>query len=313
MADPRLRPRAGGDFRPVRAAIAVLVALPLSACIPPSRADAPAQPEAQTPDAARPTIVSLNPCADAILAEVADPAQILALSPYSRDPRSSSMDIGLARRLPTTRGTVEEVLALHPDMVIDSSFIAPATAQAYHRLGLRLETVGMVGTVDDARAQVRLLARLAGHPQRGEALVARIDAALRAATPEPGIAPVPAVVWQSGGIVPGKDTLVSDLLVRTGFTNFSALRGLNQADRLPLERILADPPRVILLANAGEGATADEDRALSHPALRAMTGTVRAAFAPNLLYCGGPTIIRAANRLAQVRRSLQPSAPGRSR
>ena len=40
-----------------------------------------------------PTIVSLNPCTDAILAEVADPAQLLAISHYSHDPRATSMPL----------------------------------------------------------------------------------------------------------------------------------------------------------------------------------------------------------------------------
>ncbi|WP_225205828.1 ABC transporter substrate-binding protein [Novosphingobium huizhouense] len=251
-------------------------------------------------------MVSLNPCTDAILAEVADRDQILAISAWSRDPRASSMDPGLARRLPSTHGTVEEVLALRPDVVIDGAFVAPATADAYARLGLRFETFDMAATVGASRAQVRRLAALVGHPDRGEALVARMDSALAAAAPPPGAPPVPAVVWEPGGIVPGKGTLVSDLLVRTGYSNFSALRGLGQADRLPLERMLADPPRVILVADATDRATADQDRALSHPALRALAGTTRAAFAPNLLYCGGPTIIRAARRLAEVRNQILP-------
>nr|WP_240959515.1 ABC transporter substrate-binding protein [Novosphingobium olei] len=272
----------------------------LAGCIPASRADAPPAPRVH------PTVVSLNPCADAILAEVADRNQILALSAWSRDPRSTSMDLALAQRLPSTHGTVEEVLALRPDLVIDGRFIAPATASAYARLGLKLETVDLAATVEDARAQVRRLAGLVGHPDRGEALVARMDAVLAAAAPPPGAPPIPAVVWEPGGIVPGQGTLVSDLLVRTGYTNFSALRGLGQADRLPLERMLADPPRVILVADAGDRAAADQDRALAHPALRALTGTTRAAFAPNLLYCGGPTVIRAAQRLAEVRHQILP-------
>ncbi|MCW1381571.1 ABC transporter substrate-binding protein [Novosphingobium sp. KCTC 2891] len=287
---------------------AALCSVLLTSCIPASHAD---EAPAPRPHGAGPTIVSLNPCADAVLAEVADPAQVLALSHYSRDPRSSSMDPALARRFPVTRGTVEEVLALRPDVVIDGTFVAPATAAAYRRLGLRLETVGIAATIADSRAQVRALAALAGHPERGEALVARIDAALAAAAPPAGSAPVPAVVWQSGGIVPGQGTLVSDLLRHTGFTNFSALRGMNQADRLPLERMLADPPRVILFASASEGAQGEEDRSLSHPALAALTGTARAPFAPSLLYCGGPTIIRAAARLAEVRRALRPLAMAR--
>ena len=243
-----------------------------------------------------PTIVSLNPCADAILAEVTAPGQLLALSHYSADPRAASMDPAKARQYPTTRGTLEEVLALRPDVVVDSTFVPPATAAAYRRLGLRLETLGIAGTVEDSRAQIRALAALAGNPAKGEALIARIDAALAAAAPAPGTPADPALVWEPGGIVPGVATLIADLLRRTGFANFAAARGLGQADQLPLERVLADSPRVIL--------TAGETRALSHPALARLTGTTRAPLDPRLLYCAGPTIIPAAQRLAQVRRTL---------
>lgn len=247
-----------------------------------------------------PTIVSLNPCADAILAEVTEPGQILALSHYSADPRSGSMDPATARQYRTTRGTLEEVIVLRPDLVIDGTFVPPATAAAYARLGLRLETLGIASTVAESRAQIRQLARLAGNPARGEALIARIDGALAAATPAAapaeGAPPVSALVWEPGGIVPGDGTLIAELLRRTGFANFAAARGLGQADQLPLERVLADPPRVILVAGS--------DRALHHPALSHLAGTARAALDPRLLYCAGPTIIPAARRLAAVRRSL---------
>jgi iron complex transport system substrate-binding protein len=251
--------------------------------------------------AAGPTIVSVNPCADAILAEVADPAQVLAISHYSADPRSASMPADQAARYRVTRGTVEAVLALHPDVVIDGSFIAPATASAYQRLGLRLETVGTVNSLADARGQIRHLALIAGHPERGEALIARIDAALAAAAPPPGAPPVRAVMWETGGMVPGDNTLIADLMRRTGFANAAAARGYAQADLLPLEQMLADPPQVIFTAAATDGHTADADRVLSHPALASLDGVHRAAFPPNLLYCGGPTIIRAAGQLAAAR------------
>lgn len=242
-----------------------------------------------------PTIVSLNPCADAILAEVTQPGQILALSHYSADPRSGSMDPAKARQYRTTRGTLEEVIVLRPDLVIDGTFVPPATAAAYRRLGLRLETLGIASTVAESRAQIRQLARLAGNPARGEALIARIDGALAAAAAKDA-PPVSALVWEPGGIVPGDDTLIAELLRHTGFANFAAARGLGQADQLPLERVLADPPRVILVAGS--------DRALHHPALSHLAGTARAALDPRLLYCAGPTIIPAAQRLAAVRRSL---------
>lgn len=247
-----------------------------------------------------PTLVSLNPCTDAILAEVADPEQLLAISHYSHDPASSSMDLATARRWPAVSGAVEEVLALHPDVVVDGSFTSPAASAAYARLGLRLEQVGIAATVEDSKAQVRQLAALAGHPERGAALVARIDAALARAA-APSAPPVGAIVWQSGGMVPGSGTLISDLLTRTGFANAAAARGLQQADLLGLEPMLADPPRVIFAAGNDH---AGEDRMLHHPALAALRQTRRERLDPALLWCGGPTIIKAAGRLAQVRAAL---------
>jgi iron complex transport system substrate-binding protein len=268
---------------------ALILALALTAC-----AAAPGQERARV----RPTIVSLNPCTDAILVEVADPGQILALSHYSRDPAASSMDLAAARRFPATGGAVEEVAALHPDLVLDGSFIAPATRAALERLSIRLETVGIAPSVKESEAQVRRIAVLAGHPERGEALVARIEAAL-AANRAPQGPTLSAIVWQSGGIVAGADTLISDLLARTGFANAAAQRGMHQAEYLPLEVMLADPPEVIFAAGDGR---ANQDRLLSHPVLSRLADTRRERLDPGLLWCGGPTIVRAAQRLGQARR-----------
>ena len=87
--------------------VAFLAALLLPSC---------AGPPEQVEHRQHPAIVSLNPCTDAILAEVADPAQILAISHYSHDPQATSMDLAAALRFRATGGTVEEVLALAPDI-----------------------------------------------------------------------------------------------------------------------------------------------------------------------------------------------------
>ena len=251
------------------------------------------------PAAAAPRIVSLNPCTDAILVEVADRSQIAALSAYSGNPQQSSMDVALARSLPATHGTVEEVLAAKPDLILSGNMTPPATRAAYARLGLRLVEQPIARDVGESEAAIRQIALLAGHVERGEALIARIRLALAEAAPPAGAAPVSALVWQGGGMVPGPHSLIADLLGRTGFASFSAQRGMAQSQILPLERVLADPPGVILAAGHSE-----QDRLLAHPALAGLAPTRRFAFDPSLEWCGGPTIIRAAQRLALVRRAL---------
>ena len=265
---------------PGRTLVAVACFL-LAACASP-RPEAPRQ---------HPTIVSLNPCTDAILAEVADPAQLLAISHYSHDPRASSMPLAEARKFRATGGTVEEVLALDPDLGVASSFMPPAAAQAFDRLGIRVETFGIVPDLAENAAQIRRLAALAGHPERGEALLGRIDDALTS-THHDG-RKVDALLWQPGGIVPGEGTLIARLLAHTGFASHSAARGLGQASYLPLEQVLADPPQVVIAAGS--------ERMLTHPALRALEGVRYERLAPSLLYCGGPSVIRAVGRLAEIR------------
>ena len=258
---------------------ALLLALALGGC-------AAARPPAPRP---QPTIVSLNPCTDAILAEVADPVQILAISHYSHDRRASSMDLATARRFRATGGTAEEVAALAPDVVIGSSFMDTATKSALERLGMKVETVGIASTVADSEAQVRELARIAGHPDRGEVLVRRIEASLNA----PVGPPIETALWQGGGIVPGKGTLISVLMSRAGLTSYSQRRGMAQGDYLPLERVAADPPELLLVAGS--------ERAQQHPILARIKGMRAMGFDPTLTYCGGPSIIRAMARLRGVR------------
>ncbi|EIZ80829.1 iron complex transport system substrate-binding protein [Novosphingobium sp. Rr 2-17] len=274
------------------ASFALGLTLGLAACVPHEQALA-----ART----HPTIVSLNPCSDAVLAQVAAPGQLLAISHYSQDPASTSMDLNEAARFATTTGTVEEIAALAPDMVVAGAYLDPATAHALSRLGIKVVTLPIAANVAQAEQQVRDLAMAAGEPAAGEEMIERIDRALARARPPVGSRSIPALVWESGGIVAGNDTLIADLLLRTGFVNAAAARGLAQASYLPLERVIAQPPRVIFAVGSP---AAEEDRSLRHPALAALTGTTRAPLDGSLLWCGGPTIPRALERLAQVRAGL---------
>ena len=247
-------------------------------------------------DDVKPRVVSLNPCTDAILVEVADPDQVLALSHYSVDPQSSSIEPAIAAQFPVTGGTVEEVAALNPDFVLAGTFLAPATRGALENMGFAVATFGIASDVGESAVQVREIARLAGHADRGEALVARIESSLAELDAvSMGRKNQSAVLWQPGQIVPGEQTLVAQLLQRAGFASHSAARGLGQADHVSLEQMLADPPEVLLLAGSEQGQR--------HPALESLAHTQVEHFDPSLLYCAGPTIIRAADRLREIRRA----------
>lgn len=245
-------------------------------------------------------VVSINPCVDAVLMQVADPAQIAAISHFSHDPRATSIPLEQARRFPATSGTAEEVVALAPDLVIAGGHVAPSTIAALRRLGIPLVLVGVPSSIAESKAQIRAIASAIGQDARGELLVGRIDKAiLQAKSRNPTL--VPTLIWQGGGLVPGMGTLASELLAVSGFRNISADYGLKRWDVLPLEPLVARPPQVLLSA----GASGRDDRMLRHPVLDHLRGQIAVRPYPErLLHCGGPTIIDAVTYLARVRQSL---------
>lgn len=270
------------------AALALLVAGQLGCAPQPT-------PNARAPRSdGRPRVMSLNPCIDAILLRVADPDQILSISHYSHDPRASSVDVRITRRYPANSETAEEVVALRPDMVLLGPHVAPATQTMIRSVGVRVVTLAVPETIDQSRQQVRDVARAVGFPERGEALVARIDAALSEARPPRGSQPIPAIIRQRGGLVPGTGTLPDELLAWTGFRNLSADYRLRMWDILPLEVMMVRPPRVVL-GDLADGRSKEHDLPQGEGGMRV------AHFPDRLLQCAGPNLVEAAGRLARIR------------
>lgn len=246
-------------------------------------------------------VVSLNPCLDAILVAVADPAQIAALSHYARDPQSSTI-AEIARRLPYTYESTEEILAFAPDLVLASVHSGVGTRAALDRMKVRVATFDVPVTVAHSLSQIRDLAAEVDQPARGAALIARIESALAAAAPTPNRAPIQALVFQPGGLAAGKGTLVDEMLTRTGFENVAARYGIGLWGKASLERVIADPPQLLLSSAPAPGAKSFAERILMHPALASVAHRMRRAVFPQAcLYCGGPVLLQTAPILARAR------------
>ncbi|WP_082584898.1 ABC transporter substrate-binding protein [Caulobacter sp. Root655] len=253
---------------------------------------------------ALPRVVSLNPCTDAVLVNVADRGQILALSHYARDARQSTI-AGVARTYPITYESAEEVIALRPDVVLTAAHSSPATRAALKRLKIRTELFKVPNSWIENQAQIRRIADAVGHPDRGEALIARVEAAMAQGAPRPGGRPVTALVFQPNGFAAGHGTLVDEMMRRAGFVNVAERYGLKKWGNVSLERLLDDPPEVLLAGQAAPNATTWAEHILNHPALASVGPRMRrAVFPERLLYCGGPVLIQTAAVLATARRQV---------
>jgi iron complex transport system substrate-binding protein len=232
---------------------------------------------------ALPRVISLNPCLDAVLVHVADRAQIVALSHYSRDPQQSSI-AAVARTYPITYESAEEVIALRPDVVLTAAHSSLATRAALKRLHIQAELFKVPNSWSDSQAQIRRIAALCGHPDRGEALIGQIEAAMAKGAPRPGTRPITALVFQPNGFAAGHGTLVDEMMRRAGFVNVAQRYGLKKWGNVSLERLLDDPPEVLLAGQAAPNAPTFAERILNHPALASIAPRMtRAVFPERLL------------------------------
>lgn len=286
----------------IRPALIALAAFTTTAATPPI--SVPSMPPRR--------IVSINPCVDAVLYAVAPSAGIVAISHYSQDPQATSVPLAWARAHHAIYGTAEEIIALHPDLVIASKYTDLATRNAMARAGLRVVLVGIPQSVAESASEVRAIAGAIRLPKAGSALNARIAAALTAAAPPTGSIPIGAVIYEEGGLVPGARTLADELLRRMGFVNLSAAYGLQQWDLLSAEQLVARPPRVIftpLEASRRDGSfEAASGKLRAHALRRVAAHALLADYPEALLHCAGPSLIPAAERLAAARRRVTPPA-----
>jgi len=245
-------------------------------------------------------VVSLSPCLDVILVNVADREQIAALSHYSREDDTSTIS-DLARTFPVTYESGEEVIALAPDLVLTSRHSSRATLNVLKRIEIKTELFDEPITVADSIAQVRRIATLVDRADRGEALVSRIESAIKAAELKDDASPIPAVIFQRNGFSPGTGTLMDELMRRVGFINVAARYGAEWGN-IPLEELIEDPPQVLLAGEVRSNMPTWADRVLRHPSLRRLESRMtRAIFPDRLLYCAGPVLIQTADALMKAR------------
>src|SRR5665647_298608 len=107
----------------------------------------------KAPAAGLPRAASINVCTDQLLMTLADPAQILGLSPYSRDP-ARSFDAEKAARFPMLSGEAEDTLMIRPDLVVAGTFTKRATRELLKQQGLRVAEFDVAQTIDDVKSQI---------------------------------------------------------------------------------------------------------------------------------------------------------------
>jgi iron complex transport system substrate-binding protein len=240
-----------------------------------------------SPAAGLPRIVSMNLCTDQLLLPLADPAQIVGLSRFSRN-GSQLLPAGDAHRFPVLSGGAEDVLLLKPDVVLASLFDKRSTRELLKAHGLRLAEFSVPRNFDEVKDQIRQMGEIVQHTDRAQAEIARLDAAMararRAVTEKHyRVLPLSRRGWVSGG-----DSLIGLLLSATGLFNAAGEVGAGSGGLASLEAIVAAKPDFLLVPQADDRAEDDGHAFLLHPALEDFYPPQKRIVIPyGLTECGG--------------------------
>jgi iron complex transport system substrate-binding protein len=244
-------------------------------------------------------VVSFNLCADQLVLALADPQQIAGLSPYAAD-ASASVMTEKARSYPRLAWQAESTIALGPDLVLIGDSDRPVTKHILLSQGLRLHEITLIANLDTARRQVAEVAAVLGHPERGEKLIAEIEAArmrLKAA-PKPPFAT--ALLVNRDGYTAGERSLVAALLVEAGLKPPPGAPP-GYGGYVQLEKLLVLRPDVIVLNNPPSDAAGQGSDKLTHPALNALYPPDRRIVLPTrYTLCGGPALVAALDYLTDL-------------
>jgi iron complex transport system substrate-binding protein len=243
-------------------------------------------------------VVSLNMCADQLLVALADRHQIAGLTEWARDPRLSAV-AAQAATLPITHRSAEEVMALHPDLVIGAPFRTKAVLAPLKAQGVKMVELPKGEGVAGIEQSITVIAKAVGHPERGIRLIAGMRRELARIGPMPGHGRV-AAYYQRQGYLTGTGTLVDEMMQRVGLVNLAGKLERPSLSKLSLEEMALARPDFLVM-DAGVREVADRGTAaLHHPVLDAAVPPARRLYVPQpFIVCGTPAFPKAVASLAE--------------
>jgi iron complex transport system substrate-binding protein len=228
-------------------------------------------------------IMSLRVCTDALLMDLVPPpssgqkSRIASVEFLAREKEALAF-WPQAARIPVNHGTAEEILSLHPDLVLTDPYMPAPTRALLARSGVKVVEVPAAENFDQIRAVTRQVAKAVGEEARGEALIARMDEELREVAAHRPPAPIRVAEWGTGGHVPGANGLFGAMLAAAG------AKSITQGDSYyDLESLLAARPDALIYGDTYAGLPSLRDDQDHHPALR----FPRVSYSP-LYGCGVP-------------------------
>jgi iron complex transport system substrate-binding protein len=253
-------------------------------------------------------VMSLSMCTDDLLLELLPPERIASVTYYSRD-RGNSYQWPQAAKVRVNWGTVEEVLAEKPDLVLAGTYTTPAARALLKRLGWPLLEIPPATDFEQIRAVTRQVAQAVKEDAAGEALIAKMDSTLRELAASRPRQAIRVAAWGEGGSLPGKGTLFDAILSAAGGVNIAATLEGGAYTSFDMEQLLAARPDVLAYSSDLTDTPGRNTEVAQHPLIRKLYAGRTITYPGALYSCG---VVESADAAAALRVSLLQAAHGGS-
>jgi iron complex transport system substrate-binding protein len=247
------------------------------------------------PAHARPQkVLSLNLCADQMLQSLADPQQILGVSPLARDPSLSFM-AEQAHMLSMIAAKSEAILQAGPDLVLMAPDEHRLLREQLQQKGIEVFLMPAWTNLESGERQIKALAQRLDQPARGDRLIETIHQALEASRLKPLDTNRSVLEIERRLYTPGRTSLVSALLDEWHIPNLADRLHMQTGGFVALETLVLLKPDRLIISNGADNPKDTNDRELDdrglavlrHPAL-AQQSIKTIALPTRLTLCGGP-------------------------
>ena len=250
-------------------------------------------------------VVSLAPSNTEILYAIGAEEQVIGRDEFSDYPEA-------AKALPSVGGSMgqyslEQIVALEPDLVLASEINTPEQVKALEDLGLTVYYLGNPTTLEEMYANLATVGRLTGRDGEAGTLAEALQ--VRVAEVDRKLATVadrPSVFYEIDASDPNKPytagpgTFIDLLISRAGGVNVAASTG-SQYPQLSLEQLVVSNPAIILLGDSAYGVTAEALAA--RPGWEALAAVQEGKIFPfddNLISRPGPRLVDGLEQLAML-------------
>ena len=249
-------------------------------------------------------VVSLAPSNTEILFAIGAGSQVVGRDELSDYPEAakSIADIGSTFKDLNT----EQIVSLHPDLVLAAEINTPEQVKALESLGLTVYYLKNPTTLEEMYGNMKIVAQLTGHETEAAAAIDALKA--RVAAVDAKIAAVitkPTVFYELDATDPakpytaGKGTFITALIDQAGGKNIAA--DIDGYPQMSLEQVVAANPAFIILGDSAYGIT--PEAVAARPGwgkLSAVTSKQVLPFDDNLASRPGPRLVDGLEMLAKL-------------